>query len=110
MRLIDADDLKKYKVRSEERCEYVVPVYNIDNAPTVFAYTEDDMYGATADGYEVAKRQFERPKGEWKHHNSYFKRCSVCQKITGFDYIEQADEIYNFCPNCGAQMIGGDIK
>ena len=35
MRLIDADELKQHKVYSEERHEYVVPVYNIDNAPTV---------------------------------------------------------------------------
>lgn len=35
MRLIDADDLKKNKVYSAERHEYVVPVYNIYNAPTV---------------------------------------------------------------------------
>ena len=34
-RLIDADNLKKLKVYSEERREYIVPVYNIDNAPTV---------------------------------------------------------------------------
>lgn len=34
-------------------------VYYIDKAPTVFAYTEDDMCQATVDGYDVAKRQYE---------------------------------------------------
>lgn len=35
MRLIDADELKKCKVYSEERHEYVVAVFNIDNAPVL---------------------------------------------------------------------------
>lgn len=35
MRLIDADELKKCKVYSEERHEFIVAVFNIDNAPTV---------------------------------------------------------------------------
>lgn len=29
----------------------------IDNAPPVFAYTEDDMNGATVDGYDVGYKQ-----------------------------------------------------
>lgn len=33
--LISREALKKHKVYSLERHEYVVPVYNIDNAPTV---------------------------------------------------------------------------
>lgn len=49
----------------------------------------------------------ERPQGEWIEHNSYFHKCSKCQKIVGFDYIEQEGEMFNFCPNCGADMRGG---
>ena len=33
--LISREALKKHKVYSKERHEYVVPVYNIDNAPSV---------------------------------------------------------------------------
>ena len=35
MRPIDADALKKKKVRSTERCEWVVPVAEIDWMPTI---------------------------------------------------------------------------
>ena len=45
-----------------------------------------------------------KPKGKWKHHNSYYKRCDQCNKIVGFDYILQDGETFNFCPNCGARM------
>ena len=37
MRLIDAEALKGKKIYSEERHEYVIPVFDIDNAPTVDA-------------------------------------------------------------------------
>ena len=46
----------------------------------------------------------ERPKGKWNKFNSYFRKCSLCQKVVGFDYIEQDGEIFNYCPNCGADM------
>ncbi len=48
----------------------------------------------------------ERPKGKWVNFNSYFRKCSLCQKVVGFDYIEQNGETFNFCPNCGASMRG----
>ena len=65
MRLINADALK-YKNLAEVngRLTYVLTAEEIDNAPTVFAYTENDMCQATVDGYDVAKRQFERPQSE----------------------------------------------
>lgn len=43
--LISREELKKHKVYVEERHEYVVPVYNIDNAPTVEPF-EPDYVGA----------------------------------------------------------------
>ena len=59
--------------------------------------------------YTAYKRikELERPQGEWEDHNSYYKRCSHCQKIVGFDYILQDGEVFNFCPNCGAEMKVG---
>ena len=38
--LISRSELKKHKVRSTERHEYVVPVYDIDNAPSAIGGTE----------------------------------------------------------------------
>ena len=79
---ISREALKEHKVYSEERHEYVVPVYNIDNAPPVEA----------------------RPQGEWLFkHNSSDIWCSVCDE--NFNEIPQA---FNFCPNCGAEMRGAE--
>ena len=52
--LISREDLKKHKVYSEERHEYVVPVYNIDHAPTVkttVRVTIYDQFGNSIEGY-----------------------------------------------------------
>ena len=83
--LISREALKKHKVYSLERHEYVVPVYNIDNAPTV-----------------------ERPQGEWINREAvsnttfpFWERyeCNKCHKYSGYS---------NFCPNCGANMKKGE--
>ena len=75
-------------------------MHDIDNAPTVFAYTEDDMCQATVDGYDVAKMQFERPQGKWNYIQAGMCVCPFC----GAD----PHKVYkNFCPNCGAKMKGG---
>ena len=43
----------------------------------------------------------DRPQGEWIKNDAF--ECSECafRMIVG-------DGAYNFCPNCGAMMIGGD--
>lgn len=43
MRLIDADELKTHKYHSGVHCENAVAVYYIDNAPTVEAYTKQEV-------------------------------------------------------------------
>lgn len=41
--------------------------YNlIDNAPTVFTYTEDDMCVATGNGYDIAKKFYEFDAEDFK--------------------------------------------
>lgn len=88
-RLIDADTLKKLKVYSEERREYIVSVYNIDNAPTVE----------------------ERPHGKWvkedKPHGGFgdfvlVNTCPFCKE--SFVYHGNNPK---FCSECGADMRGG---
>ena len=60
MRLIDADTLKKAldeQMHFEENCrDSVFDI--IDNAPTIEAYTEDDMCVATSNGYDIAEKQY----------------------------------------------------
>lgn len=76
----------------------------IDNAPTVEAFTEEDMAGAYNEGYACGSRESEKPKGEWVFRSGvtcggYFK-CNKCGEV------ERAEK--NFCPNCGADMRGED--
>ena len=83
MRLIDADALKKCAIPCEIHngalTDLCVPLYQIDNAPTV-----------------------ERPHGEWIHPyiTDIACECSNCHlQMPITDY-------FNFCPNCGADMRG----
>lgn len=55
----------------------------IDNAPTV-----PQISGRT--------------QGEWIPYNLWDYECSNCKKVYGREY--------NFCPNCGAQMLKGDTE
>ena len=34
--------------------------------------------------------------------------CSHCHKVTMFEKWGEYTKPYNFCPNCGARMKGGD--
>ena len=98
MRLIDADALKK------EIADLVV------GGEEGIAQGGDGNYWL--DGIHSAYREIENAptvepkKGKWINFNSYFRKCSLCQKVVGFDYIEQNGETFNFCPNCGADMRG----
>lgn len=71
-------------------------------------------------GYAKAKKEFERPHGEWiwKEYNPDYNCgdivCSKCN-IEFFDGVPQERlkyTMWNFCPNCGASMIKkeGDEK
>lgn len=70
MRLGDLDALRK---NMEFVCmgimagtePYNAPLTIIDNAPTVEAYTKEDMAGAYNEGYACGSREAKRPQGEW---------------------------------------------
>lgn len=52
-----------------------------------------------------------RPKGQWicidDYHIGKFK-CSVCQ-TEGFPNTVMYEPIWNYCPNCGADMREGEV-
>ena len=91
MRLIDADAL------SERLCKTTIFVKDgevfqrmINDAPTVSAEA--------------------RPTGEWIDIDNYYRMatCSHCLKVTMFEKWGEYTRPYNFCPNCGARMLGED--
>lgn len=118
--LISREALKKHKVYLVDSHEYVVPVYNIDNAPTVLhdnysmgyqdgvrkvlserpqgEITNEDIQNAIKqgykDGYEMAKAKYEnRPQGE-------------CEKCTYRIFTEKfADSIAEVMTQYGITSI-----
>lgn len=52
----------------------------------------------------------EAVQGEWVDVDNYYRlaTCSNCQKVTMFEKWGEYTKPYNFCPNCGARMKGGD--
>lgn len=79
-------------------------------------YLEDRMYAVadgdmviilTADSYDEAKRKAKArtKQGEWIERNSNNPHCSYFQcSICGI----KKKYTHRFCPNCGAQMNGGE--
>lgn len=63
------------------------------------------------EGYEEARKKYERPHGEWKvlmtegtARKPIAWKCSVCGKKPAYALTTA------FCPNCGADMREGDEK
>ena len=58
------------------------------------------IYEAYDKGYSQAKKDYERPRSEWKHvfiSNGYMNfECDKCK--------ERSIAKYLFCPNCGSPM------
>ena len=57
---------------------------------------------------KLNKALAERKRGMWqiveKHTEYRTERCSICGFVANRTYIR---DIWNFCPNCGADMRGG---
>ena len=54
----------------------------------------------------------EAVQGEWIDIDNYYRlaTCSHCHKVTMFEKWGEDTKPYNFCPNCGARMKGGDSE
>ena len=127
IRLIDANALisaiEKGEGISWERYgdnEVCVRKKYIDNAPTVEAFTEEDIKQTIKEnfdiGYEMAKNKYETPKGEWivtSEDNNGVHRicCPFCSYEKGSNntdtIIVTFTDFPNFCEKCGAKMKGG---
>ena len=104
MRLIDADELKKCAIPCEIHngalTDLCVPLYQIDNAPTV-EHTFEEAFQKTV----CENRLYcpARPHGEWQEpfesNGKTYHKCTHC-------HISSELILFgNYCPNCGAQMF-----
>ena len=80
-------------------CEAVLNVgVNVDKEELLKAlkYDRGQYEKGYADG--IARTT---PQGHWEVLWDVYNHCSIC----GFKTVYAS---FNFCPNCGAQMIGGE--
>ena len=106
MRIIDADKLinqiEQHCIDDEVTCKDDV-IEIIDNAPTV---VPEDFMNPYEEGYERARKDFERPTGEWKLDDTeQFCYCSNCEDTY---YPRPLDPCWYYCPHCGAYMKGAE--
>lgn len=110
MRLIDADKLKKCAIPCEIHngvlTDLCVPLYQIDNAPTVNTtcpHCDSGYAQGLSDGYLRGKE--DRPQGAWEepfeNNGKTYHKCNRCHISSELIFIDK------FCPNCGAEMKGG---
>ena len=100
MRLIDADALKKKAFSDPDTTmsgEALVYVQDIDDTPTIEA--EPVKHGRWVTGSELTINR--------KNIVTPFLYCSVCGEEAYWD-TGYGQQKFNYCPNCGAKMDGGD--
>ena len=98
-RLIDADALKKCTCDwcnthySDEPCEPsdCIEMLRIDGQPTV-------------DAVEVVHGEWTAIEDDWNMETIY--QCSVCKEEFVTIDGTPAENLWNYCPNCGAKMDG----
>lgn len=81
--------------------------------------TESNPYGKPTLDFESGKKVIEHLKqmpsaepktGKWKYTKFHTWGCSQCKKnpTKGLGYVQSKDELFDFCPNCGARMVRED--
>lgn len=74
--------------------------------------SQNDYAIGFADGYRQGKKDAERKKGDWIIMSEFLggctDRCSVCGWEYDYNGYVDEQEYYNYCPNCGADMRGGE--
>ena len=72
-----------------------------------YALNQKDKSVTPNDIMRFPSAQPERKKGQWmKEDRGHVEYCAVCDQC-GFDWIWSDREYFKFCPNCGADMRGG---
>lgn len=102
MRIIDADELKKVLCEEYEAREHYIGekmLQAIDNAPTVEAYTIEDVR-------DLIGLLEKRPQGQWYYNCQNGWHCSICHEIVKDMPTVMGKANFDFCPHCGADMRG----
>ena len=60
-----------------------------------------DIHGEIEGDYEIIGKYEARPQGEWVKEDEVHSKCSLC----GFKYADYRI-LFDYCPNCGADMRG----
>ena len=123
-RLIDANALKEqidYYIKEEGWSEHDNRVLGwckefIDNAPTVkfsLLPADESKDEAYMRGYDHGKiegiiKANARPQGEWYYSCDKGWECNQCHEIVKDMPTCMRKALYNFCPNCGADMRGDE--
>lgn len=113
------DDCINYPTNGDKTCA-------IKNAPSVVQkqvtgkLADEDIARVSAlkDTMKDAIIKLDRPSGEWRHTSttSLSRQCSICGATFnnvvlvkgGMSTATPNDILYNFCPNCGADMRGAE--
>lgn len=86
---------------------------NNDETATHFPYYEDELYEAVEklayyEDLEEQGRLIEQKYGQWKilidDYDCEYMKCSVCDEEFYPVDEDTVDNVYNYCPNCGAKM------
>ena len=63
------------------------------------------------EGYEKAKKEFEKPKGEWIEGSNGNIKCNKCGAEIRYSYLANNEPDWpKFCCDCGAEMLNRDKR
>ena len=73
---------------------------------------EDYEHATLVDIKAPLRESAEAVHGVWIDIDNYYRlaTCSHCHKVTMFEKWGEYTKPYNYCPNCGAKMKGGDAE
>lgn len=112
MRLIDADALKETELDFDTDDDCTLFCVAIDNAPTIEA--EPVRHGRWIEKASTYYKAWKEAFGSdrFLEECEYFAdhiACSNCLKK--YNYIDNSStDEWNYCPNCGAKIDGGQNK
>lgn len=115
MRLIDADALKKIwcgDCENKHLCEDGIPacydVQQLNALPTIEAEIHCDTESWKTTVTDLTPVEYAPVKhGRWVvEPDAKVMHCNDCNWV--FEYYGGLEEEWNYCPNCGADMRGGE--